>query len=59
MRGEISPHAAKELVRYLAYPGSLHPDGILSAEQYVEHCKRVLFAIIDGRMRVVKRPRTK
>lgn len=60
----ITPYEAKKLVRYLedgAYVmcGSMHPDEILPAQQHVEHCKRVLYAIIDGRVRVVKRPRTK
>jgi hypothetical protein len=64
MRDEISPHAARELVRYLeggaqVMCGSLHPDDFPLAQRHIEHCKRVLFAIIDGRVRVVKRPRTK
>jgi hypothetical protein len=62
MKGEISPHAAKELVRYLAggareMCGAMHPDEILPEQRYVDDCKSILLAIIDGRVRVMKKPR--
>jgi hypothetical protein len=55
----VSPTRAKDLVRYLGSGawvmcGSLHPDEIEEAQRYVRLCKRTLFAIIDGRVKVVK-----